>query len=141
MERVSQIIDELRKHRVFELYWDNGIEKLFEEPITLKAMFTEYQNYYKLERELALAYTGDLPLLKDSTAKITVIFSAIVPDFDIDKVFSNSSSSDNRFYIHVRFQALLDYNNLFTLDFNIADDKPGKISGREDIIAHINQKV
>lgn len=80
------LIAELKRYPVFSKYWSEKLEVFIEEPIKLIYESSEFMGFYKKEFSIDLKPIVDDPLLRNTTAVFTLLFTSNRPEIDLERV-------------------------------------------------------
>lgn len=80
----KEIITELKKHKMFEVYWNDEVEDYSLGNISLQYVPTEVNGYFKEIKQIDLPYIGDKDELKNTVARLSLVYTSSEDYFNID---------------------------------------------------------
>ena len=80
----KEIITELKKHKMFEVYWNDEVDDYSLGNISLQYVPTDVNGYFKEIKQIELPYIGDKDELKNTVARLSLVYTSSVDYFNID---------------------------------------------------------
>ena len=80
----KEIITELKKHKLFEAYWNDEMEAYSLGTISLQYVPTEVNGYFKEIKQIELPYVGDINELKNTIAILSLVYTSSEDYFNTD---------------------------------------------------------
>ena len=128
-----RIIQEIKKRKICDIYWNEEIESQLKSPIKLKYAPNEYISYYKAEYSFNLIYLGNDDKLNNTTAKLNLIFTSNEEHFDFEEAMQDSLGNNHS--INAVVAVYLNSKEIFTSRFRLFSKDEDQVSG---LIGRIN---
>lgn len=123
----KELIVELKKHRLFEFYWNDEMEDFLDGEVVLNYEPTEYIGYYKVIKEIELSFKGNIDELKNSVARLSLIYTSSEECFNIDNAMEKSKCNSVLSAINAKVEIYDKKEKILVYTFRLWSGKPEKI--------------
>ena len=119
--------EELKKHNIFRMFWNEDISKEIKGIIKLSFVPQEYVSFYQKQIEYDLKCVANVAPYDSLNAKAEFILTSLDPEIDIDNAIKHIDDANVREAVLVRVKLRDERNTVFITEFNVGSLEPEKI--------------